>query len=237
MRLLTGSDPVSFDHLPEHYDRLAWLLGGELQAWLGFHLIPGHRAVDLGCGTGVHTELLADRYSEVLAVDISAPMLAHAYLTRTRPNITWAHRDLRTVTPHTDGHFDTVFSAYVLHHIPDTDFDDVLAGIRALAAPGGLVVLVDLADTPHSRTWFTTRAARALTADLARRRRPARQAWELFRLSVNPAWLTHQTTDRPLPPGQFETRYTAAFPGAQFTTFDRARLMTWTRPTDTDDAP
>ena len=97
-------DPQSFDHLAARYDRLATLLGAELQTWLLFHLpTRGDRAVDLGCGTGVHTELLADRYGEVLGVDLSAPMVAHARRHRQRGNVDYRQADLRDVTPAVDG--------------------------------------------------------------------------------------------------------------------------------------
>jgi hypothetical protein len=95
------------------------------------------------------------------------------------------------------------------------------------------VVLIDnVAATPAvPRRWFIGEALRTLAADLARRRRPAAQAWELFRLNTDPAWLDHLTTDRFLNPAQFTQRYSAVFPGARFTDLYRARAMCWDAPT------
>jgi ubiquinone/menaquinone biosynthesis C-methylase UbiE len=222
------SDPESFDHLAGRYDRLATLLGGELRTWLRFHLpARGHRAVDLGCGTGLHTELLADRYDEVLAVDLSAPMLAHARRHRARPNVDYRQADLRDVTPATDGTFDLVFSAYTLHHLPD--LDGALHRVRALVRPGGRVLLVDLVDdrSPVPRSWLRAEAWRTLRADLRHRRRPVRHAVELLRLQLDPEWLDHQTTDRLRSPDDWAGNARAVFAGAALTPLHRARALSW----------
>jgi SAM-dependent methyltransferase len=223
----------SFDDIVEHFDRFAELVGAPLDAWLA-SMVPeggGERAVDLGCGTGRHATLLAPHYRQVLAVDISVPMLKLAEARRSLPNITYQHRDLREVRADTDGAFDLVVSAYALHHLED--LDRALWRIRELVAPGGRVVLVDnVAPTPAvPRRWFIGEAVRTLGSDLVRHRRPPAEAWELFRLNTDPAWLDHLTTDRFLDPTQFTQRYSAVFPGPTFTDLYRSRAMCWDNPT------
>jgi SAM-dependent methyltransferase len=223
----------SFDDIAEHFDRFAELVGPPLDAWLA-SLVPtggGGRAVDLGCGTGRHAALLAPHYRQVLAVDISVPMLKLAEARRSLPNITYQHRDLREVRADTDGVFDLVVSAYALHHLED--LDQALWRIRELVAPGGRVVLVDnVAPTPAvPRRWFIGEAVRTLGSDLARRRRPPAEAWELFRLNTDPAWLDHLTSDRFLDSTQFTQRYGAVFAGARFTDLYRSRATCWDNPT------
>jgi SAM-dependent methyltransferase len=218
----------SFDQVAEHFDRFADLVGGPLDEFLE-SLLPegGERAVDLGCGTGRHAALLAARYRQVLAVDVSAPMLELAQSNRGFANITYQKRDLREVRADTDGAFDLVLSAYALHHLPD--LEGAVRGIRELVAPGGRVVLIDnVAPTPAvPRRWFVGEAVRTLAVDVLRRRRPAGDAWELFRLNTDPAWLDHLTSDRFLNPQQFTQHYSAVFPGATFTDLYRARAMCW----------
>jgi SAM-dependent methyltransferase len=217
-----------FDELAESFDRFAELVGGPLNDYLDAVFPPeGERAVDLGCGTGHHALMLAPRYHHVLAVDISTPMLNLARDRRSRPNITYQERDLRTVHPDTDGTFDLILSTHALHHVDD--LDQTLLGIRELCAPGGRVVLVDnVAPTPAvPRRWFVRQAVRTLAGDLLRRRRPAAEAVELYRLSTDPAWLAHLVSDRFLSPTEFTKRYAAVFPGAQFTELYRARAMCW----------
>ena len=204
------------------------MLGAELRAWLLFMLPPcGDRAVDLGCGTGVHTALLAERYAEVLAVDLSGPMLDFARRRRPEPGVRWQQRDLRDVTPREDGLFDLVFSAYTLHHV--TEPDGALHRLRSLVRPGGQVLLVDLVDErrPVPRAWFRAEAWRTFRADLWTRRRPVAEAVELLRLQLDPEWLDHQTTDRLLTPAEWDRRCRAVFPGASIRPLGRARALSW----------
>jgi ubiquinone/menaquinone biosynthesis C-methylase UbiE len=214
------------------FDRFVELAGGPLNDYLE-SVFPeeGERAVDLGCGTGHHVLELASRFRQVLAVDVSPPMLKLARQRRSRPNITYAERDLRQVRADTDGTFDLVLSTHALHHVDD--LEQTLHGIRELVAPGGQVVLVDnVAPRPAvPRWWFVKQAMRTLAVDLLRRRRPPGEAWELYRLSVDPAWLGHLTSDRFLTPDQFAQHYGQVFPGAGFTDLYRTRAMCWNAPT------
>jgi 2-polyprenyl-3-methyl-5-hydroxy-6-metoxy-1,4-benzoquinol methylase len=155
-------------------------------------------------------------------------MIAHARRHRPAPNIRYQHRDIHEVIEDWDGWFDLVVSVFTLHHLPDQD--RALKHIRRLIAPGGQAVLIDLCDQPRSASWLRRQALRTLAADLRRRRQPVDQACRQYRLSTHPAWLAHQTTDRPLPPGRFEQAYTAVFPGADITTLDRARAVHWHHP-------
>ncbi|HEV7653134.1 MAG TPA: class I SAM-dependent methyltransferase [Mycobacteriales bacterium] len=223
-----GTDPQSFDHLPARYDRISELLGTDLRAWLLFHLpARGGRAVELGCGTGVQTAMLADRYDEVLAVDLSDPMIEFARRHRPRPNVTYRQQDLRTVEPAADGRFDLVFSAYTLHHV--AELESALHRIRSLLRPGGRALLVDLVDdrSPVPRAWFRGRAWRTFGADLRGRRRPVGPAVELLRLQLDRDWLDHQTTDRLRTADDWDEHCRAVFPGAVLGSLDRARTVAW----------
>jgi SAM-dependent methyltransferase len=222
----------SFDQIATHFDRFAELVGAPLDAYLA-SVVPeggGERAVDLGCGTGRHAALLAAHYRQVLGVDISVAMLQLAMARRGLANVDYQQRDLRQVRADRDGVFDLVVSAYALHHL--ADLDQALWSIRELTAPGGRVVLVDnVAPTPQvPRRWFITEAVRTLAADLLRRRRPPAEAWELFHLNTDPAWLDHLTSDRFRNPTQFTQQYGQVFPDATFTDLYRSRAMCWDNP-------
>jgi len=223
-------DPDSFDQVVDVYDRFSALTSGWVADYLDRHLpAGGARAVDLGCGTGVHTELLAERYEQVLGVDVSKPMLALARKNRHRPTVTYVRQDLRAVEPSLCGTFDLVFSAFVLHHVHP--LEEGLRQARALVRPGGHVLLIDVADDQQrSRAWFRMQALRALGKDVRGRQRSVREAAELFRLSRHPAWLDHLVADTPLAPGEFRNSYAGVFQGADFTHLDRVVAMLWRRP-------
>lgn len=228
-------DPQSFDHLPARYDRFAELVQAELRAWLLFHLPPpsartGGRAADLGCGTGLHTGLLTERFAEVLAADLSAPMVRHARRHRDHPSVQWEVRDLHEVTPGEDGLFDLVLCAYTLHHVPD--FGTALRHLRSLLRPGGRLLLVDVVDERRSvpRAWFRRQAWRDFRDDLLRRRRPVGEAVELLRLQLDPDWLDHQSTDQLWPPDEWDEQCRAVLPGAAITPLHRAHALAWRQP-------
>jgi SAM-dependent methyltransferase len=225
----TAGGGGSFDHLAARYDRISTLLGAELRAWLLFHLpARGDRALDLGCGTGGQTVLLADRYAEVLAVDLSGPMVEFARRRRPGPNVRYEQRDLRDVTPDTDGRFDLVFSAYTLHHV---DLHSALLRIRSLVRPGGQALLVDAVDDRPAvpRPWLRRQAWRTFGIDLRHRRRPLREAVELLRLQLDPDWLDHQTGDRLRSAADWDAHCRAVLPGATITPLHRARALDWRR--------
>lgn len=228
---MTPQSAQSFDTFAETYDRLASLSGGFIRSYIE-SVLPeeGRRAVDLGCGTGHHAAILATRFEEVLAVDISSPMLEIARARRARPNIRYELRDLRDVSPERDGCFDLVFSAFTLHHVPD--LDDALHRIRDLLTSGGRVVLLDNVSFKPAvpRWWFRREALRHFVGDLLRRRRPLREAIEVFRLQTHPAWLDHVTSDRFLSPSEFRHRYCRLFPGVHFTDLYRACALAWQEP-------
>lgn len=229
--MTTAIDPQSFDHLVRRYDRFAELVSDELHAYLKFHLPRASgRAVDLGCGSGVHTTVLAGHFNEVLAVDLSELMLAVARQRRPRGNVRYEHRDLADVTPWQDGQFDLVFTAYTLHHVPDLEL--ALLELRRLVRPGGQLIAVDVVDNRRQvpRSWFRREAVRTLRDDLRTRRRTAGEAWELLRLQLSSEWLDHQTTDRLLPPAEWEKIAGRVLPGCAFTPLHRALAVCWTAP-------
>lgn len=220
-------DPQSFDHLTARYDRLATLLGAELRAWLLFHLpTRADRALDLGCGTGAHTELLAERCAEVRAVDLSAPMIERARRHRPRGNVRWERGDLLGVTDPAD----LVLCAYTLHHLPR--HETALHHLRSLVRPGGQLLLVDLVDERRRapRSWLRAQAWRTARGDLLHRRRPVGEAVELLRLQLDRDWLDHQTTDQLLPPDEWDAHARTVLPGAAITPLHRAHALSWRRP-------
>lgn len=99
--------------------------------------------LEVGCGTGLFTKRLAERFphARITATDAFIPMLAIAKERLSRyPNITLAQYDAETVGNFTD-RFDIVCGVDLIHHLPDP-----VAGLRSwreLAAPAGALVFFE----------------------------------------------------------------------------------------------
>jgi SAM-dependent methyltransferase len=208
-----------FNPIAELYERYADINDAIFRPHLERTLpASGSRAIDLGCGSGRFTGLLADRYGEVVGVDIAEREVAIARDKRARPNIEYQVRDLLDLTADDDGTFDVVMSVNTMFHLfADNGVDKVLDHVRSLVAPGGTAVVVDVV-TPGPRAllihrwWGLTDAARTLG-----RRRSVADAWTVLRLRQHPAWMRHARVNQPLTRPEFHRRYAEHFPGAEFT--------------------
>jgi SAM-dependent methyltransferase len=97
--------------------------------------------LEIGCGTGEFSRLLARRADRVLAVDLSPQMIR---LARERselyPNIDFVKGDVMTRRLPQD-QFDCIATLTTLHHLPT---EPVLRKIREALKPGGVFVCLDL---------------------------------------------------------------------------------------------
>jgi SAM-dependent methyltransferase len=76
--------------------------------------------VEIGCGVGRLTRVLAERCAHVVALDISGEMLALAREHNgAQTNIDWVHSDGTSLEHVPDGSADGCFSHVVFQHIPD----------------------------------------------------------------------------------------------------------------------
>ncbi|MGQ0553955.1 MAG: class I SAM-dependent methyltransferase [Planctomycetota bacterium] len=120
------------------------------------------RALDLGCGTGVMLDHLADRYGQVFGIDLSLEMLEGFDLSELRPGlrVTLLRGDMAALPLAGDG-FDVIVCRSALHHMEDEVA--VLREIARVLRPNGRLILGEPANDN-----LLTRAARAWV-----RRRPS----------------------------------------------------------------
>lgn len=115
------------------------------------------RLLDIGTGTGRLLELLAPRIGAGLGVDASATMLALARARLARAGLARCsvrQADMyRLALP--DGGFNAAVLQMVLHHAEDPAL--VLAEAARMLAPGGMLVVVELAA--HERAEMAARLA------------------------------------------------------------------------------
>jgi len=118
------------------WDGWSRLVGVNFLKWLAPP--SGARWLDVGCGTGVFTELVLDTCSPaaVTAVDPSAAQIAHASKLSVAQRAAFRVADSRSL-PFPDGAFDVVGSALVINFIPDRP--QALKEMVRVACPGGMV--------------------------------------------------------------------------------------------------
>lgn len=178
----------SFDSCADVFAELLELGPDAVGARLREGWLPGgETAIDVGCGAGRHTALLAEQYEDVLGIDVSEEMLRHA---RPHDRARYERCDLFDVT----GEHDLVFSVTTLHHV---DVRSALVHLRSLVAPGGTVAIVDCVRALPPILWnrWTLRAMNVLdlVVETAQRDPKARAR---FRLKRDRAWIDHMATDR-----------------------------------------
>jgi SAM-dependent methyltransferase len=98
----------------------------------------GARWLEVGCGTGVFTELVVDRCAPAMvsAVDPSSVQIDHARRQPVARRVDFRVGDARAL-PFADGGFDVVAAALVINFIPDRP--RALGEMRRVARAGGIV--------------------------------------------------------------------------------------------------
>ena len=134
----------SRDHFAESAASTPFALGTVREELLAT-LVPRERlAVDAGCGDGYLTELLAQRFDEVWAVDHSPERLAAARQRVTDGNVRF-HQGEIDALPLPARSCDLVFLSFVLHHVPE--IGAALREARRVLKSTGRVVVAEL--LPH----------------------------------------------------------------------------------------
>lgn len=137
---------ASFGKAAASYDqaaRLQRLVGETLLGMIPPELVP-HQLLDLGCGTGYFTRILAQRFpaAKTYGLDLSQGMLDYA--ARHSPeDIAWIGGDAEQL-PLADASLDLVFSSLVIQWCPD--LLQAFREMRRVVAPGGRVLFATLAE-------------------------------------------------------------------------------------------
>jgi ubiquinone/menaquinone biosynthesis C-methylase UbiE len=139
------------ERIRKDFDRIALLSeqqndpGGIYDRFLlGFLPAPCSRALEIGCGTGSFTRLLATKANEVAAIDLSAEMIRLARLRSiTHSNISYQVGDIiQMKLP--QSHFDCIVMISTLHHLP---LEVMLTKAKEALAADGVLIIHDLLAT------------------------------------------------------------------------------------------
>jgi ubiquinone/menaquinone biosynthesis C-methylase UbiE len=134
------------------YDPLVKLLGGDAARRVLVNqsrLQPGHRVLEVGCGTGSLLVQIAraEPRAEVTGLDPDPMALARAKRkTSAAPVAIRLDRGFSDALPYPDATFDRVFSCFMWHHLNDVEQKKrTMREIRRVLRPGGQLHLLDFA--------------------------------------------------------------------------------------------
>ena len=137
----------AFSGASSEYDSHAELqreIGRRLLAHLEFTKITPAKILDVGCGTGFFTRLLAEKYqkSDIYAADLSESMVRHTKNAHPR-RWPWQRKYHHAVSdavalPFKDGSFDLVTSNLAMQWVPEPQA--MMKEMRRVLAPGGLLL-------------------------------------------------------------------------------------------------
>ncbi|HET9494181.1 MAG TPA: class I SAM-dependent methyltransferase [Chloroflexia bacterium] len=184
----TARTRADFDRLAA-LDTGAWSHNSHYHAYLLRHL-PRRidSALEIGCGTGEFSRLLARRARRVTALDLSPEMVRVAReRSANYPGIDYIAADATTwdISPNT---YDCAASIATLHHLP---LEPTLTRMRDALRPGGTLLVLDLHAPDFPGDYL--RSALALPVSLALRmlhRLPLREP-----PNVRAAWAEHARHD------------------------------------------
>lgn len=150
------------DWLLSLYDPIVKLLGGEAarQALLAqAALRPGHRVLEIGCGTGTLTTQIKQLHPEVevVGLDPDPKALARARRKAARAAVSvQLDQGFADELPYPEASFDRVFSSFMYHHLPADEREKMLRAVRRVLKTGGEFHMLDFEGPEDGARGFVT---------------------------------------------------------------------------------
>lgn len=114
-------------------------------------VLEGHTVLELACGSGYWTEVIAETADSVLATDINEEMLALARERELPDSVTFARADAFNL-PEDLAAFTAVFAGFWWSHVKKEDQEKYLKHLRARLGKDVLLVLIDNSYVDGSST-------------------------------------------------------------------------------------
>jgi O-antigen biosynthesis protein len=99
----------------------------------------GRRVLDLACGEGYGSAMIAEVADQVVAVDVDGPTISHARATYHRNNLKFVESSMLETRAFRDGPFDVVVCFEAIEHIEE--HEELLSAIKGALTPAGITVV------------------------------------------------------------------------------------------------
>jgi len=128
-------------------------------AWLRSHVpqrLAGRRVLEVACGTGYWTEVIAPHVRSITAIDYAEETLAIARAKKYPVNRVQLAQGDAYALPDFGRRHDALFAVFWWSHVPLARLDSFLDGVATAVAPGAIVAFLDNryvegSSTPVSR--------------------------------------------------------------------------------------
>jgi ubiquinone/menaquinone biosynthesis C-methylase UbiE len=137
------------------YYPIAKLLGGDAARRRILEqapILPGHRVLDIGCGTGTLVILIKHLYpdADVIGFDPDPKVLARARRKAARASVSVQFdQGFAAALPYPEASIDRVLSSFMFHHLQGDDKEEMLREARRVLRPDGTLNLLDF-DGPDA---------------------------------------------------------------------------------------
>jgi ubiquinone/menaquinone biosynthesis C-methylase UbiE len=123
----------------------------EILPWAVNGRYLGDEVLEVGPGPGLTTDALRERAMRITAVELDSQLAARLSTRMRGCNVQVVHADA-TALPFGDGRFSGATCFTMLHHVPSVaQQDQLLAELRRVLQPGGLLVGVDSLESAEWR--------------------------------------------------------------------------------------
>lgn len=124
-------------------EQVAWDHNSHYHRFLLKQLPSGcENSLEIGCGIGAFSRLLAERSHKVVAIDLSPKMIEVARQSGRNPNIDFQTADIMKWEFPVE-QFDAIASIATVHHLP---LETLLPRLKVALKPGGKLVILDLLE-------------------------------------------------------------------------------------------
>lgn len=161
------------ERLTAHIYRSLFMDLADYGATISKWAVKPQRVLEVGCGEGAVTEILASTFPEaqILAIDIT-PRAGRMYRARAE-GVEFRQATVQALAEEQPSSFDLIVLSDVIHHVPNDLRAEVLSAIGKALAPGGRFVLKDWSQSTTPIHWLCHAGDRWLTGDRVAHLKPA----------------------------------------------------------------